>query len=568
MPPRQRPHTRCRSVAGAARIAYGPALHLWVQNTTGQRQSGPRDDSLYELARHVVLVAAVAFGCSLDRREFVSNAPLTDAGPFLGVNNPSRVPGTADASQSPDVNQSDTPANSGSTSEQTSPDALCGVDECLASEGDAGTLSCPGCNIEGGCFTIGEVNPDNRCERCDPSRNPAGWSANDGGTCDDGLFCTVDDVCVAGLCSGAERLCDDGIACNGVSVCVEADAACSSDVSQCGTLEVCNLESGQCESTCNGCVVEGVCFTPGASSAGNPCFVCDPNSSITTLTVAPGRNCGSGATECSGQDTCNAAGQCVPNHLAAGAPCGFAGGAQCDAADTCDGSGACVLRVAQDGSPCDDGQFCTSGDRCLAGQCAAGGPRNCGVSQSWDEVADQCLCTGCSIGGTCFAGGALNPANACQVCSPSQNLSAFVNNNVAGCVGGRTARELGQTCGAPTEQCVQGTCSAGRCCEPLCNDGCQADGSCDCGELLFREGACRLPDTERCTQDDECFSGVCPEWFSDFDLDGFGSTDLILRTCGLEVPRGGPVSGASFVLNADDCCDNDPDAQTCEECGL
>ena len=133
---------------------------------------------------------------------------------------------------------------------------------------------------------------------------------------------------------------------------------------------------------------------------------------------------------------------------------------------------------------------------------------------------------------------------------------------------GRIARELGQTCGAPIEQCVQGTCSAGRCCEPLCNDGCLADGSCECGELLFREGACRLPDTERCTQDDECFSGICPEWFSDFDLDGFGSTDLILRTCGLEVPRGGPVSGASFVLNTEDCCDNDPDAQTCEECSI
>jgi len=77
-----------------------------------------------------------------------------------------------------------------------------------------------------------------------------------------------------------------------------------------------------------------------------------------------------------------------------------------------------------------------------------------------------------------------------------------------------------------------------------------------------------LPDIIVCTQDDECFSGVCSEWFADSDLDGFGTADFTVHTCGLVIPPGGPVSGRSFALNADDCCDDNPDAQTCEECGI
>jgi hypothetical protein len=523
-------------------------------------------DSRGRPTKVVLAIAAIAFGCALDSRELNSKEQIRDAGSDVGLSNPRQAPLNADAS--PNSNNSDLAANSGSSGEQSARDGACGPEGCLARDADAGSLSCPGCNIEDGCFAIGAANPNNVCELCDPVRDRAGWSANDGGTCDDGLFCTVEDVCVTGRCSGTARPCEDGIACNGVSVCVEAEGACSPDANQCGTLEVCNLESGRCESTCNGCTVDGVCFPSGTSPANNQCLVCDPTSSATSLTVSLGRNCGSGATECSGQDTCNALGQCAPNHLAAGAPCGIAGSPQCDAADTCDGRGECVLRVAQDGSPCNDGQFCTNGDRCLAGQCVPGGPLNCGASQSCDEIADECACNGCSIGGDCLAAGTVNPSNACQICTPAQSRNAFANRDAPGCVDGRVLRSLGQTCGASSEQCGQGVCSVGRCCEPACDNGCLADGTCECGDLLFRDGRCRLPDVVVCTQDDDCFSGVCTQWFGDFDLDGFGSPDFTVNTCGLVVPPGGPISGRSFTLLADDCCDDNPDAQSCEQCGI
>lgn len=47
----------------------------------------------------------------------------------------------------------------------------------------------------------------------------------DGTTCDDGQFCTVSDVCTAGVCSGAARDCSDGAACT-VDSCDEVNDVC------------------------------------------------------------------------------------------------------------------------------------------------------------------------------------------------------------------------------------------------------------------------------------------------------------------------------------------------------
>jgi hypothetical protein len=389
--------------------------------------------------------------------------------------------------------------------------------ESCISSADTGGPICPGCNINGVCFGSGEANADNRCEVCDPNRNGAGWSANDGAACDDGFFCTVDDVCTGGVCSGAQRQCDDGVVCNGVSVCVEAESACSADQNQCDGFELCDVESGECVSTCDGCVVDGVCLPSGAAAASNPCLACNPEVSTTSLTVAQGRACGEGATECSGQDTCNATGQCVPNHSAAGTLCGFIqGAAQCDSADSCDGNGQCVLRVAQNGSPCDDGQFCTDGDRCQGGQCVSGGQRNCGASQSCNETADQCICNGCSIGGNCVAAGTINPANACQVCNPTQNRSGFVANNGAACDDGQFCTVTDQCQGGQCVSNARRDCGVGRSCNETVNA---------CQLILLEPGS-------PCDDGDQCTTGVCQDFFVDSDGDGFAPANSLSNPSG------------------------------------
>lgn len=73
----------------------------------------------------------------------------------------------------------------------------------------------------------------------------------DGTSCDDGLFCTINDVCVAGVCEGEERSCDDGIDCT-IDSCDENLDTCIHDPHDelcddglfCNGAEWCSVEEG------------------------------------------------------------------------------------------------------------------------------------------------------------------------------------------------------------------------------------------------------------------------------------------------------------------------------------
>src|SRR5688572_4681425 len=183
-------------------------------------------------------------------------------------------------------------------------DGLCSGD----GEADAGAAcetTCPGCIIEGECVAPDALDPNTPCRFCHPDRNPRDWSPRDGVACDDGLYCTVDDVCTAGVCDGSPRVCEDGVACNGSSACNEMTRGCSRDVNACPDDSLCDTQTDSCVTTCSGCVVDGVCLAVAAEASGNPCLVCDPTRSTTAYSPASGKICGAGATACSQQDTCD-----------------------------------------------------------------------------------------------------------------------------------------------------------------------------------------------------------------------------------------------------------------------
>jgi hypothetical protein len=411
-------------------------------------------------------------------------------------------------------------------------------------DADAGACeaNCPGCFIGGECVAADAVQPENACLICDPARDARAWSNNDDAPCDDQLFCTIDDVCRAGSCTGSPRKCEDGVACNGVSTCDEASDSCSAPVSQCGTNAVCNVATDTCDSTCSGCVIAGVCVLAGAEAPGNPCQVCDPARSATAFSIASGKSCGSAATACSAQDTCDAQGRCQPNHLPAGSSCGNPASSACDQADACDGSGNCQQRVAANGTPCNDGAFCTTRDQCQGGQCVPSGQMNCGANRTCNEAADQCQCVGCQIGGTCFAIGGRNPTNACQVCDPNRSSTAF-------------SVSVGVSCGSgPTECSGQDTCNAqGQCVPNHLTNGTPctsvARGNCQSGACV----AATLPTGAACQQNSDCSSGRCETWFRDRDGDGFGTTDEVQRICGAQ--NGSSLPPQGYAANQGDCCD-------------
>ncbi len=379
-----------------------------------------------------ILVAVLAAACSVDDRQptagggpddtTLGNQPDGVNGVDGGPSDPGDPsPGDGGASAPNDLSDA---SSAGCVEGSTELPCVMTQAPCDPSQGPC-VGSCPGCSIAGVCVADGEVSSENPCLVCDPARNASGWSNDDGKGCDDALYCTENDACASGVCTGTPRTCEDQVECNGRSECDEQGQRCTPDENQCPGSNFCHVESGECRTTCTGCLVANVCVDDGSQLAGNPCMVCDTARSTTAYSPAVGRSCGAGAATCSAQDTCDDSGVCRANHAEAGSSCGSAAASACDNADTCDGNGNCRTNLVGNGTPCNDGRFCTVGDECQGGVCVAEAERDCGALQTCVEASDQCRCNGCSIGGACIAPGSVNANNPCQVCDPARSATAF-----------------------------------------------------------------------------------------------------------------------------------------------
>ncbi|MET0343909.1 MAG: OmpA family protein [Polyangiales bacterium] len=149
-----------------------------------------------------------------------------------------------------------------------------------------------GCAIANTCVSGGTDNPDNPCQTCDPLRSATGWSPKSvGQPCNDGQFCTVNEVCGAdGVCAGATNGCSDGLAC---------------------TNDACNEQSDSCvHATSDACVIDNTCVERGASEPGNSCHVCDPTRSARAWSNAPAELPCDDGRFCTAEDRCDANGVC------------------------------------------------------------------------------------------------------------------------------------------------------------------------------------------------------------------------------------------------------------------
>ncbi len=166
-------------------------------------------------------------------------------------------------------------------------------------------------------------------------------------------------------------------------------------------------------------VTDGGARAPDAGDAGAECAAdaeCDDGNECTddecslgacrSSARAAGAACGSLLeSECTQPDSCDGAGNCVPNDRAADTPCGRDGSSGCTA-DACDGAGSCVAQELPAGTPCgDDGEGCNSptcdgagscepapepngsacpGGSCSLGSCVAGQPVGCPAALASD----------------------------------------------------------------------------------------------------------------------------------------------------------------------------------------
>ena len=361
--------------------------------------------------------------------------------------------------------------------------STCASGEICDVASDACIAVCTGCVIGGSCFGIGQRNPDNDCEVCDPSTSAADWTPNDGARCDDGLFCTEGDTCSGTTCGGSARSCADGIACNGDETCDESAGACAAGTPTCTGGTLCDLATDACVTTCSGCVIGGTCYGDGQVDPSNPCRVCDASASATSWSPNDGARCDDGLF-CTEGDTCSGT--------------------------TCGGSA----------RSCDDGVACNGAETCdEAGNTCTAGATTCAANQVCDVLADSCVarCGGCVIGGVCYADGTRDPSNACQICDVARSASAWSTNDGASCddalfctrgdvcsggvcagtstdfCGDGVACDGVETCNEATDSCAAGatTCASGQVCDVSADACVTACTGCVIGGVCYANGSAR-----------------------------------------------------------------------------
>ncbi len=443
----------------------------------------------------------------------------------------------------------------GETDEDTCDDGIpCTTDLCTPDGTCVNSLAAGWCLIDGACYAANAPNPADPCEQCLPATATKAWSDANGLGCNDGDPCTWQDTCVAGVCSGTPYACNDGLDC---------------------TTDVCDGDGGCLAQVVSGfCLIDGACQPDGATKPGEPCFVCQADTSPKSWYPNDGGSCDDGdactqgdtcqGITCVGTsydcddgdactiDACTGDGGCT--HTQAPSTCVIAG--TCYAAGTpkpddpclaCDPtvSGSQWSPVAQ-GSSCDDGQPCTSDDKCSGGICQ-GTPYTCfdGLACTTDTCNGDGTCTytpepgKCAIDGGCFDDGEARPGNTCQTCQAALNPTGWIAKAPGtSCDDGQSCT-FNDTCDA-SGQCVgQGQdCSDGKWCT---QDDCDGQGGCvhtPAGGCLIN-GTCYQPgalnpanpcqecnpnqsgtawspssgaacdDGDLCTYNDQCQSGTC-----------------------------------------------------------
>ncbi len=338
------------------------------------------------------------------------------------------------------------------------------------------------------------------------------------GACDDGNACTTGEMCVSGVCTGggpAAPCTDDDNPCT--------DEFCDPDA---GCVRVVKPNRARCEDgnlcTIDDICMEGICVSGAAVSCddGNACTqdFCGVDGQCVNAPIA------GGAGSCDDGDPCTVGDRCGGGGCLAGSPRTCAADNNACTSDACVPMLGCVYAPVANSSPCSDGSACTVGDQCAGGACVAGAPANCndGNACTNDGCDAELGCFNAPRTGPCDDGSACTTASACiegqcrgtQVrdCDDGNPCTVDSCDAVLGCrnivVANGTGCDDGDTC-STGETCQQGTCLATALVD--CDDGNQCTTSaCVPGEgcvHLPRSGSCQ--DGNACTGPDVCSGTSC-----------------------------------------------------------
>ena len=338
---------------------------------------------------------------------------------------------------------------------------------------------------------------------------------------------TADSLCLCGdgnLDEEAGEQCDAGEE-NGTTTC-----GCQSDCTWATGAVTCGDGAAVCsgQDTCNGageCVANDFDDTTTCGAAATECSgqdMCNGSGVCLANNFDDTTTCGDGATECSGQDMCDGKGTCLVNDLDDTTTCGE-GATECSGQDMCDGTGTCLVNDFDDTTTCGDGATeCSGQDMCDGtGTCQVNDfddTTTCGDGAT--ECSGQDMCDGT---GTCQ----VNDFDDTTTCGdPATECSGQDTCDGAGtCLANHSDDTT--TCGDPATDCsAQDTCDGAGSCQPNHEDdaeSCTDNGVfCD-GEEICDAGVCVSPGNPCDTDSQSCLEGnaVCLDCGdTDLDLDG------------------------------------------------
>ena len=379
---------------------------------------------------------------------------------------------------------------------------------------DDGNKCTPGDTCQGGtCIGLAVAATafcDDKGNPCtDDSCDPLTGCAHTPNTaaCDDGLPCTIGDICDAGKCTSGVSACEckkdsdcavkeDGNPCNGTLIC-DLTAAPYKCVVSAKTIVVCESsgDSTCAKNTCN--KINGICSYVAQSEGG----ACDADGSV-----------------CTDKDVCKA-GDCSP-----GAAIDCDDGQPCTT-DNCDKVLGC--QHSNNSNACNDGNACTVGDVCSGGSCVPGAKTVCDdgnacTVDSCNASTGNCLyaiqfAASCSDGNACSSSDTCDANGSCVgsavTCNDGLVCTSDSCNPASGCV--YAANTIG--CDDGNACTINDTCGGGVCLgttvtpTTYCNDNnvCTSDAcspAVGCTHAAV-SGAC--DDGNNCTTGDVCAAGVC-----------------------------------------------------------
>ena len=199
-------------------------------------------------------------------------------------------------------------------------DALTCTTQACDAAGTCQTRTANGtCLIAGTCVNNATPDPTNSCRGCDSTVSQTDWTPRNGATCDDGVACTVGDVCANSTCAGTLEGCFINNTCvankapqsaGSCFVCdpsnpttytqLPANSACPVEDSLTCTTQSCNA-GGTCDTAIllTHCVINNTCVVAGTQNPQNVCQTCNPTVSQTAWSNRTnGFVCGTGTCAC------------------------------------------------------------------------------------------------------------------------------------------------------------------------------------------------------------------------------------------------------------------------------